>query len=231
MSARFGTTFGRTTGSRPRSSRSRTTARSTSRSRRSRSPRGGRSAAAATPSSSRSSAASCARARSARSTTGAPSTTSAASRDAVELRGSDLALVTEQLGRPPLTDFSVVARCGSGHPLVIRNHPVDRAGKPFPTLYWLTCPDAVKAVSRLEAEGWIKRLGERRRSDPAFGSALEAAHREYAAERGRGRPDRCVGGRAGGADPSRRGPFRPGGRRGYGHELDPVAGGLAEGRR
>ena len=117
----------------------------------------------------------------------------------MELRGSDLALVTGQLGRPPLTDFSVVARCGSGHPLVIRNHPVDRAGKPFPTLYWLTCPDAVKAVSRLEAEGWIKRLGERRRSDPAFGSALEAAHREYAAERGRWLPEAERWGGVGGA--------------------------------
>ncbi|MDQ3990873.1 MAG: DUF501 domain-containing protein, partial [Actinomycetota bacterium] len=23
---------------------------------------------------------------------------------------------------------------------MIRNHPVDRRGRPFPTLYWLTCP-------------------------------------------------------------------------------------------
>jgi exopolyphosphatase / guanosine-5'-triphosphate,3'-diphosphate pyrophosphatase len=103
----------------------------------------------------------------------------------VELRGSDLAQVAEQLGRPPLTDLSVVARCGSGHPLVVRNRPVDREGNPFPTLYWLTCPEAGKAVSRLEADGWIKRLAERARTDEAFGSALETAHRAYAAERGR----------------------------------------------
>jgi exopolyphosphatase / guanosine-5'-triphosphate,3'-diphosphate pyrophosphatase len=103
----------------------------------------------------------------------------------VELRGSDLALVTEQLGRPPLTDFSVVARCGTRHPLVIRNNPVDHAGTPFPTLYWLTCPEAGKAVARLEADGWIKRLQHRAGEDPAFGSALEAAHRDYGAERAR----------------------------------------------
>jgi exopolyphosphatase/guanosine-5'-triphosphate,3'-diphosphate pyrophosphatase len=107
----------------------------------------------------------------------------------VELRGSDLALVTEQLGRPPLTSFSVVARCGAGHPLVIRNHPIDREGRPFPTLYWLTCPDSVKAVARLESEGWIKRLDQRAREDEEFGHALEAAHREYAEERGRWLPE------------------------------------------
>ena len=116
----------------------------------------------------------------------------------MELRGSDLAVVAEQLGRPPLTDLSVVARCGPGHPLVIRNHPVDRAGKPFPTLFWLSCPTAVKAVSRVEGDGWIKRLDHRAREDPAFGSALEAAHREYAAERGRWVPDAAGWGGVGG---------------------------------
>jgi exopolyphosphatase/guanosine-5'-triphosphate,3'-diphosphate pyrophosphatase len=117
----------------------------------------------------------------------------------VELRGSDLALVTEQLGRPPLTDLSVVARCASGHPLVIRNHPVDRAGNPFPTLYWLTCREAVKAVARVEADSWIKRLEVRAREKPSFGSALEAAHREYAAERGRWVPEAAGWGGVGGA--------------------------------
>lgn len=92
--------------------------------------------------------------------------------------------MAEQLGREPLTEFSVMARCGDGHPLVIRNHPVDRNGDPFPTLYWLTCPAAVKSVARLESEGWIKRLEERSRSDPEFGAALDAAHRRYAEERG-----------------------------------------------
>jgi exopolyphosphatase/guanosine-5'-triphosphate,3'-diphosphate pyrophosphatase len=115
-----------------------------------------------------------------------------------ELRGSDLAAVREQLGREPLTRFSVVARCAGGHPLVIRNFPVDLEGKPFPTHYWLTCPEAVKAVSRLEADGWIKRLDGQAAEDPELGEALERAHREYAAERGRwheeARPWSGVGG-------------------------------------
>jgi exopolyphosphatase / guanosine-5'-triphosphate,3'-diphosphate pyrophosphatase len=78
-----------------------------------------------------------------------------------------------------------MARCATGHPLVIRNHPVDAGGHPFPTLYWLTCPDAVKAVSRIESEGWIKRLDQQAEVDPELRTALRRAHEEYALERGR----------------------------------------------
>jgi exopolyphosphatase/guanosine-5'-triphosphate,3'-diphosphate pyrophosphatase len=102
-----------------------------------------------------------------------------------ELRGSDLTQVEAQLGRSPLIPFTVVARCPAGHPLVIRNRPRDQEGNPFPTLYWLTCPDAVRAISRLESEGSIRRFADRAGSDPEFGRALEEAHRIYAAERGR----------------------------------------------
>jgi exopolyphosphatase / guanosine-5'-triphosphate,3'-diphosphate pyrophosphatase len=67
---------------------------------------------------------------------------------------------------------------------VIRDHPVDRQGKPFPTLYWLSCPTAVSVVSRLESAGWIRRLAAKAESDRSFGEGLEAAHREYAQLRG-----------------------------------------------
>jgi exopolyphosphatase/guanosine-5'-triphosphate,3'-diphosphate pyrophosphatase len=102
-----------------------------------------------------------------------------------ELRGSDLRIVAEQLGRAPTVSFTVVARCPGGHPFVIRNASVDKWGDPFPTTFWLTCPDAVRAVSRLEAEGWISRLNERLASDPGFAEAIAQAHAEYARERAR----------------------------------------------
>jgi exopolyphosphatase/guanosine-5'-triphosphate,3'-diphosphate pyrophosphatase len=100
-----------------------------------------------------------------------------------ETRGSDLSLVAVQLGREPTTPFTVVARCPGGHPLVIRNRPYDAERRPFPTLFWLTCPDGVRAVSRLESEGWIARLNTRAEDDAAFAAALEAAHAAYARER------------------------------------------------
>ncbi|HET6713726.1 MAG TPA: DUF501 domain-containing protein [Actinomycetota bacterium] len=100
-----------------------------------------------------------------------------------ELRAADVSAVREQLGREPTTPFTVVSRCTGGHPLVIRNVPIDAAGDPFPTTFWLTCPEAVKAVSRVESEGWIGRLNERMADDEGFRASVEAAHDAYAAER------------------------------------------------
>jgi exopolyphosphatase/guanosine-5'-triphosphate,3'-diphosphate pyrophosphatase len=67
---------------------------------------------------------------------------------------------------------------------VIRNAPFDHLGHPFPTLYWLTCTDTVKAVSRLESEGWIKRLADEAILDPDLRTRLRRAHEAYARERG-----------------------------------------------
>jgi hypothetical protein len=106
-----------------------------------------------------------------------------------ELRGSDLHVVATQLGREPVVPFTVVARCGAGHPLVTRNAPFDPDGRPFPTLFWLTCPDAVRAVSTLEAEGWIGRLNRRAEDRPDFATAIAREHEEYARERARGHPE------------------------------------------
>ncbi|MGZ8611776.1 MAG: DUF501 domain-containing protein [Actinomycetota bacterium] len=102
-----------------------------------------------------------------------------------ELRGSDLSTVRAQLGREPTTPFTVVARCAvtDPHPLVIRNEPVDAEGRPFPTTFWLTCPIAVKAVSRLESLGSIARLNTRIERDEAFAAAVARAHEEHARER------------------------------------------------
>src|SRR4249919_346742 len=115
-----------------------------------------------------------------------------------ELRASDLVAVREQLGREPTTPFTVVARCTGGHPLVIRNAPRDASGAPFPTTYWLTCPDAGKAVARLEAGGWIARFNEQERTDPAFAESLNAAHRSYAEDRARELPEAIDDGGVGG---------------------------------
>jgi exopolyphosphatase/guanosine-5'-triphosphate,3'-diphosphate pyrophosphatase len=82
---------------------------------------------------------------------------------------------------------------------VIRNRPVDAEGQPFPTLYWLTCPEAVAAVSRLESDGWIKRLSHQAEVDPDFRIALRRAHEEYANERERLQPGAKAWGGVGGA--------------------------------
>ena len=116
-----------------------------------------------------------------------------------ELRGSDLSIVREQLGREPTVSFTVVARCPGGHSLVIRNAPIDRDGHPFPTLFWLTCTVAVKAAARLESQGWIGRWNARAEKDETLASALATTHEEYARERSRGFSQALVSGGVGGA--------------------------------
>lgn len=82
--------------------------------------------------------------------------------------------------------------------MVIKNRPTDAAGNPFPTLYWLTCPDVAKAVSRLESEGWIKLLGEEAEVSPELRTRIRRAHEDYAWERGRLHPGAEAWGGVGG---------------------------------
>jgi len=115
-----------------------------------------------------------------------------------EHRASDVDVVREQLGREPTTRFEVVVRCPLGHPLVIRDDPLDVRGEPFPTTFWLTCPDAVKAVSRLEADGAIRRWNERFEHDTDVRVAVERAHADAAEERARLLPEGRAWGGVGG---------------------------------
>jgi len=68
-------------------------------------------------------------------------------------------------------------------------HPVVH-GKPFPTLYWLTCPFLAKEIDHLEAAGWVKRLEARVMGDPSLGEAMQEAHRGYCEQRDRLLSDR-----------------------------------------
>jgi hypothetical protein len=87
----------------------------------------------------------------------------------------DRALVERQLGRPPRAFRRVVVPCPFGHPAVTEQHPYDDSGEPFPTTYYLTCPQLVAAVSRLEAAGGVERWSERVAQDPQLADSLERA--------------------------------------------------------
>ena len=91
---------------------------------------------------------------------------------------ADRARVAELLGRAPEGDFEVVVRDRAGDPVVIRNAPILRDGRPMPTLYWLVGAEARRRVGRLEASG-----GVRAAEAAVSAAALEAAHARYAAER------------------------------------------------
>jgi hypothetical protein len=95
----------------------------------------------------------------------------------------EAAVVARQLGRPARGLLAVAHRCPCGLPDVVETAPRLPDGTPFPTLYYLTCPRAVAAVSRLEAEGMMREMTRRVATEPALRQAYLAAHRDYLARR------------------------------------------------
>lgn len=95
----------------------------------------------------------------------------------------DVAVLAFQLGREPRGIVAIAARCACGNPTVVHTAPRLPDGTPFPTQYYLTHPDAVAAVSTLEANGVMKTMQARLGEDAALAAAYRAAHERYLEER------------------------------------------------
>ena len=91
------------------------------------------------------------------------------------VKGADLAVVAGQLGRTPHAMSRVVARCPFGSPVAVETLPYDAGGRPFPTLFYLTCPTLVAAVSRLESDAGVRAWAARSAAEPALARAVAAA--------------------------------------------------------
>jgi hypothetical protein len=96
---------------------------------------------------------------------------------------ADLAAVAAQLGRPPRGVRAVAHRCRCGLPDVVETAPRLADGTPFPTLYYLTCPNAVAAGGRLESAGRMREMTGRLATDPDLAARYRAAHTDYLARR------------------------------------------------
>jgi uncharacterized protein len=94
----------------------------------------------------------------------------------------DEAVIAAQLGRAPRGLLGVAHRCPCGLPDVAETAPRLPDGSPFPTLYYLTCPRAAAAISKLEAAGLMRDMTARLADDELRGR-YEAAHRDYLARR------------------------------------------------
>src|SRR5580698_9911199 len=95
----------------------------------------------------------------------------------------EAAVVGAQLGRPPRSLRAVAHRCPCGLPDVVETAPRLDDGTPFPTLFYLTCPRAAAAVSRLESGGLMRDMQQRLAAEPALRAAQQAAHRDYVQRR------------------------------------------------
>jgi uncharacterized protein len=98
------------------------------------------------------------------------------------ITAQDAAVIAAQLGRRPRGLLAVAHRCPCGLPDVAETTPRLPDGAPFPTLYYLTCPRASAAVSRLEASGLMREMTARL-ADDALHRRYEAAHDDYLSRR------------------------------------------------
>ncbi|MBA2460529.1 MAG: DUF501 domain-containing protein [Actinobacteria bacterium] len=95
----------------------------------------------------------------------------------------DRALVERQLGRPPRVFRRVVVRCPYGAPAVTEQDPYDVSGEPFPTTFYVTCPQLVAALARLEAAGGVERWSAELERDLSLAEDLDRATAEQRALR------------------------------------------------
>lgn len=106
---------------------------------------------------------------------------------------TDLEVVTELLGRPPMGSFDVLVRRTDGSPVVLGNEPLLDDGRPMPTRYWLCDRSLNKAIGRVESEGAVDEV------EAELGPEVIAEiHEAYRAERDARIPSDHVGPRPSG---------------------------------
>ena len=86
-------------------------------------------------------------------------------------------VVSLQLARELKNDFSTVRSCKWGYPQVIRSKLI-QGGKPFPTLFWLTCPLLRRLVSTMESNGLIQKFEDRIEKEESYRERYLKAHEE-----------------------------------------------------
>lgn len=111
-------------------------------------------------------------------------------------------LVKEQLGYLPSNFLRITAWTSkSRNPIAIQTYPLQGGAKrrqakamhehgksanlqsPFPTLYWLICPNISRCVADLERRGYLQEFETRLNADKVLVDRLWMCHRQYADER------------------------------------------------
>jgi len=95
--------------------------------------------------------------------------------DSSAVSKEDLKIIEKQLGRCVSNVLTIEKRCIYGYPQVIKSFPL-KDGKPFPTIYWLTCPYLVEEVSKLEAQQKIAEIEKIIQNDPGLKQQMIRAH-------------------------------------------------------
>jgi len=91
----------------------------------------------------------------------------------------DSSVVAVQIRRPPRSPVDVRIRCHLGLPVVIDVPPILDDGTPFPTTHWLTCPLALRRISRIESAGGVGAADALVAEDPSVADSFAAAMERY----------------------------------------------------
>jgi hypothetical protein len=109
----------------------------------------------------------------------APDASYEAQRERTPLRSDEAQLAARMIGRPLRGRSAAAVRCVWGLPAVLRVDPELDDGTPFPTVFWLSCPVARRAVGALEASGVMRDLTDRLATDAELADDYRAAHDRY----------------------------------------------------
>lgn len=103
----------------------------------------------------------------------------AVDRENTTVTQDDIEELERQLERMPRGVEKIPARCVCGKPLTVMTSPRLPDGSPFPTVFYLTHPVAVKGCSTLEAEKVMEELNALLQTDSELAEKYAQAHRNY----------------------------------------------------
>ncbi len=90
----------------------------------------------------------------------------------------ELNIVKGQLDNSADNVIKVIKYCPTNYPMIILVHPFYNQ-KPFPTIYWLSCPVIKEKIFELEDTGYIKELKQKKNQVDEFKNELNNAHGRY----------------------------------------------------
>ena len=96
---------------------------------------------------------------------------------------SEKQVVEVQLNRNLRSDIKVAAKCHFDLPVVVDVPKNLDDGKPFPTMFWLTCPMYIKKVSTLESHGMVKELDNQLTNNNILNKLWSKRQKSYEKER------------------------------------------------
>jgi hypothetical protein len=99
------------------------------------------------------------------------------------ITNADKKIINKQLGREARGLRAVVNRCSKGCPTVVLTNVFLSDGTPFPTIFWLTCPELRKRISQIEGDGGLREIQLWVECNPLIKRELIEAHQNYIAYR------------------------------------------------